>query len=82
MMKSRVLAAAATLALVGGTYAASSFAAHADTRGLRRSVDDVSRLRFTLVHECAHRTLDGDNPNFTGMAHRNGHRVARRRRSG
>jgi hypothetical protein len=36
-------------------------------RDLRRSIDDVSSMRYTLAHENAHLELESRRPNFTGM---------------
>jgi hypothetical protein len=37
-------------------------------RDLRRDIQDVSSLRYTLAHENAHLQLDSRSPNFSGMA--------------
>src|ERR1035438_7121352 len=36
-------------------------------RDLRRGIQDVSSLRYTLAHENAHLRLESQGPNFTGM---------------
>ena len=36
-------------------------------RDLRRGIEDVSSLRYTLAHENAHLQLEPRSPNFTGM---------------
>jgi hypothetical protein len=36
-------------------------------RDLRRGIDDVSRLRYTLAHENAHLHLEGNSPNASEM---------------